>query len=183
MEYDKRPYGSHGRALKADRADLHLLKGDRLEPSHTLPDIAMFDNAALPITITFWRPSADTICRHRNPIFSDETGVTVQSCLLVDWLHTCSLGVFQDFLARLISDLVTANVWGVPMGVASVHFKLSIGRLNGINIAIQKTAVAIVKAWLPSCLAMFSQSQVLLNVVQCYLPFCKVRKRVVHILQ
>jgi hypothetical protein len=135
---------SSGRALKADRADLNLQKGDRLEPSDSLPDISLFDDAALPITVTFWRPSADTICRHRNPIFSLERGVTVQNCILVDWLHTCSLGVFQDYLAYLISALVTANVWGVPMGVASVHFKLSIGRLNGLNIAIQNTAVAFV---------------------------------------
>eukprot|EP00959_Pyramimonas_sp_CCMP1952_P014503 307212-Pyramimonas_sp.AAC.1 len=32
-----------------------LRKGDRLEPSDTLADVAQFSTAALPIEIVFWR--------------------------------------------------------------------------------------------------------------------------------
>jgi hypothetical protein len=82
--YDRRPHGAHGRALRDDMPIFGLLKGDRLEPSQTLQNISLMEEAALPMTLVFWRHSKDTIARHRNPIFSAATGVTVQACLQVD---------------------------------------------------------------------------------------------------
>lgn len=41
--YDKRSGGSRGRALVEGIPTLGVAKGDRLEPSELLPDIALFD--------------------------------------------------------------------------------------------------------------------------------------------
>ena len=50
-------------------------------------------------------------------------------CLSVDWLHTLSLRIFQDFLGSLVWALVEANVWRV--GVArDVRLQLSVNRME-----------------------------------------------------
>ena len=50
-------------------------------------------------------------------------------CLSVDWLHTLSLGIFQDFVGSLVWALVEANVWRV--GVArDARLQLSVNRLE-----------------------------------------------------
>ena len=41
LEEDRRPSGAHGRALLRDMPALGLRKGDRLEPSRLMPDVAL----------------------------------------------------------------------------------------------------------------------------------------------
>ena len=60
----------------------------------------------------FWRPSLETFARHRNPLLSVETGVTLQS-FGVDWLHCLSMGLFPHALGYLIRELIDANAWQV----------------------------------------------------------------------
>ena len=105
LDYDKRPKGAHGRALLADLPGLNLLKGDRLEPSVLLPDVGALDDwVSGGKTLSWWRPGAETLCRHRNPLLT--SGLCgLQTCMQVDWLHTLSLGVFQDYLASLVAYL------------------------------------------------------------------------------
>ena len=44
-----------GRIMTADYPTLGLLKNDRLEPSTTLPDVALFETTATPFQALFWR--------------------------------------------------------------------------------------------------------------------------------
>ena len=70
LQYDKRPHGSRGLALRQSLPVVGLLAGDRLEPSESLPDVGLFTALSnFPITCTFWRPSNETMVQHRNPIF------------------------------------------------------------------------------------------------------------------
>jgi len=107
-----------------------LLRGDRLEPSEFTPDIGeAFDRMVPPIRAIFWRPSEESLTKHRNPLFSEEYGVTPQSCIQVDWMHTMSLGVFGDFVAKLLQQLVANNAWQVQ-GSPEVRRQVSFQRLE-----------------------------------------------------
>lgn len=106
------------------------MKGDRLEPTPTMPDIgAGLDDAAVPITLCFWRCSAETVSRHRNPLFAAELGVVPERILMVDWMHTLSLGVYQNFLGHLFQAMFAANVWQLE-GNMENRIKMSCIRLR-----------------------------------------------------
>ena len=80
LVYDKRPGGGRGLALRSDFAALNLRRGDRVEPCHELPDVDLFLHLEeLPRKILFWRTSEESLARHRNPLFSDETGLNPQA--------------------------------------------------------------------------------------------------------
>jgi hypothetical protein len=113
--YDKRVQGSHGRALRANLPHLGLLAGDRLEPSTGCPDVGAFEQLSLPATVLFWRPSEETIAKHRNPLFNPVTGVTLET-LTVDTLHCLYLGVLQVHCSRVIWALIEADAWNVREG-------------------------------------------------------------------
>ena len=102
LEEDRRDQGAHGRALLRDLPALGLLKGDRLEPSLLLPDVAQVDNLHGACRLTFWRRSEETLARHRNPLLTPHL-CTISGCMQVDWLHAMSLGIFQDFLGALFT--------------------------------------------------------------------------------
>jgi len=112
LHYDKRKDGSRGRALKNEIPALALEKGDRLEPSSSLPDVAMFEaKRSYPFTVTFWRRSRETACRHRNPLLL-VPGVGPE-LLVIDVLHCICLGIAQSYLAAVIWLLITSNVWKI----------------------------------------------------------------------
>ena len=93
----RRSTAARGLALTQDFPALELLQGDRLEPNDGLPDIGLFDEIqAFPVRVVFWRRRAETLTQHRNPLFSELTGITHERGAL-DWLHTPSLGVFQTW--------------------------------------------------------------------------------------
>jgi hypothetical protein len=110
--YDKRTAGSRGRALRSDVPGLSLLAGDRLEPSVGCPDVAAFERLPLPATVVFWRPSEETLAKHRNPLFNQFTGINIET-LTVDTLHCLYLGVLQVHCSRVIWALVEADAWRV----------------------------------------------------------------------
>lgn len=111
--YDKRKQGSHGRALRRAVPQAGLEKGDRLEPSSELRDVALFDSLSrFPTTVTFWRPGAETMAKHRNPLFAEELGIGLDA-FAVDTLHTLHLGVYQKLLARIWWLLLLQDAWGV----------------------------------------------------------------------
>jgi hypothetical protein len=126
--YDKRPYGKKGRVLANAIPELMLEAGDRLEPGPLLADVAAFEQLTPPFSVCFWRVSEETHARHRNPLFSSATGISLQT-LGIDWLHTLSLGCFQSYLARLLWDLIMVNAWSVP-GPPAAHAELSIVTLR-----------------------------------------------------
>ena len=132
LAYDKRTHtgAAHGRALEVDFPEVGLRRGDRLEPSTHCPDVGAGFDADCPQSVTFWRPSAETLTHHRNPLFAEETGVTPDRVLVVDWLHTGPLGVLKYFLAWLVWELITLNVWNAPRDPMVTRLQVSTLRLR-----------------------------------------------------
>lgn len=108
--WDKRTLGSRGRTLKCALPELNLLAGDRLEPSAECPDVGEVEHLGLPVTLVFWRPSLETITKHRNPLFNRTTGIGLHS-LTVDVLHCFYLGVLQVHCSRILWALFEADAW------------------------------------------------------------------------
>ena len=135
LAYDKRRGGSGagGRALTKDFAELGLLKGMRLEPCASLPDVGMLDGATVPVgglQLLFWDRRADTLTRHRNPLLNGRTGITCQS-LVADEMHTLFLGVFQDYIAATLWQAIVEDVYNVGQGVPQeVATQLSVQRMR-----------------------------------------------------
>ena len=130
LYYDKRTQGSRGRSLKAPIPELNLKAHDRLEPCAGCPDIARFGEVPLPVTVVFWRPSAETICRHRNPLFSASSGVSLSS-LRVDTLHCMYLGVYQVHCSQVVWGLIECDAWG--------------SRLEGHTTAVERVQASCIK--------------------------------------
>ena len=113
LRYDKRADGSKGRALSRDLPALGLRANDRLEPSRWLVDVGQLADAE-PVegaTLTFWRPSSETLARHRNPLFSAETGITPARCLTIDVLHCVHLGVMKVWCRIALWHLLSSSVY------------------------------------------------------------------------
>jgi hypothetical protein len=127
---DARQHGSHGRALKCDLPEFGLLKGDRVEPSVEVQDTHDFESLRLPTVVTFWRPAVEGMTHHRNPIFSDAVHISLQESVAIDWLHTMSLGIFQEFVGGLVQALIAVNAWGIPPTTGDVQKRLSMSRLQ-----------------------------------------------------
>ena len=89
--------GSRGWSLTCPIPPLDLLAGDRLEPSEYLRDVASFENMELPGYVVFWRPSAETVSKHNNPLFSPSLGVGLGT-IAIDTLHCLHPGVLKRFV-------------------------------------------------------------------------------------
>ena len=116
--WDLRTYGQRGRCLSQPVPSLGLQKGDRLEPSDQLPDVADFETQATPCVVVFWRSTNETTTRHRNPLFDAAIGITVQS-LKVDSLHCLALGVWQVVLSAIIAAMIDHDVYGAAAAGAT----------------------------------------------------------------
>jgi hypothetical protein len=130
LAYDKRTSrnSSFGRALTNDIPELGLEKGDRLEPNSSLCDVGSLATVVLPIYIIFWRPSAQTKSKHRNPLFAPETGISI-STLAIDILHTLHLGVFQFWAKLCFWFFIDANIYHCT-GTQEEKFNLIVLRLG-----------------------------------------------------
>lgn len=121
LGYDTREAGSRGLALVADAERWHLLKGDRLEPSESVPDIGCFGVLEPPFTATFWRRSEEGLTRHRNPVFSEDIGTEPGRVLTVDALHSIYLGVMRVYCRITMWALLNAGIYGAnPNSEASL---------------------------------------------------------------
>ena len=112
LKQDRRVGVGKGRTLCAEILDLRLRRGDRLEPSSQLPNVSLFEEAPLGITIIFWRQTAETITRHRNPVFCRELGVSAQRSLTIDSLHAFYYGPLKLWCQTALWFLLLANVFG-----------------------------------------------------------------------
>ena len=116
LKYDARSGGSHGRRLTKNHPELGLRANDRVEPSQELPDVGELEQVADALagttTITFWRPSAETSARHRNPIFAEDLGTQPARVLVVDSLHALYLGVMLVFCRSLVWKMIEDGFWG-----------------------------------------------------------------------
>ena len=115
LRHDRRKQGSRGRALVADLQihGVQLLANDRLEPSPVLPDVGSLEQLTdFPKTITFWRPSAETLARHRNPVFDPEIGMTPRRSIVVDLLHALYLGILLVYARLVLWKLIVHGAYG-----------------------------------------------------------------------
>ena len=96
-----------GVLLTIDMPVYGLVKGDRLEPSTALFDVMAFDSLdQFPHPVTFWRVSRETNAKHRNPIFDETIGVSVEDTLTVDSLHAVFLGPMKQFVKIVVWHLL-----------------------------------------------------------------------------
>ena len=89
LVWDRRAAGSRGRSLAGPVEEAGLLKGDRLEPSPSLPDVGDFEGIqSFPAQVTFWRPSRSTLLHHRSPLWDRSLGICPVRSIAIDLLHT-----------------------------------------------------------------------------------------------
>ena len=115
LRYDKRKTGARGRALVRDLVvgGVSLCAKDRLEPCAALPDVGQLDDLdTFPTIVIFWRASAETLTRHRNPIFDPELGITPKRSLVVDVLHDFFLGILLVWCRVTIWRLISSGAYG-----------------------------------------------------------------------
>ena len=130
LAYNKAKDGPRGRALVADLPTLALLKHDRLQPDLSLQDVGKFEDVTVfPVRVTFWRRSAETRTRHRNPVFDPLLGISVDT-LCVDTLHSLYLGPAKDWCAHVLWELVLRNVLGYPGESLEQRLPLSVLRIR-----------------------------------------------------
>ena len=133
LAYDKRTSqnSSRGLALVADFPELELKKGDRVE--HVLNTIdaqGFFDLTDFPATVCFWRISRETLTHHRNPLFSEHTGITPQRSTALDYLHVLSLGVFQTHVSYTTHRLLQVDAWSSMDNNMNSRMVTSMSRLG-----------------------------------------------------
>ena len=112
LRYDKRAAGGNGRCLGTDMHQYSLNADDRLEPSPSLPDVGTFELQTPPFEVTMWRRSLESLCRHRNPLWSDSLGLSAERSLTVDTLHALYLGVMNVWCRTAVWKLVMSGVYG-----------------------------------------------------------------------
>ena len=114
LRYDKRPQGGRGRCLVQPIPALGLEPGDRLTEGAGLGDIGKLEERRrFPLDLVFWRPSTETLTRHRNPLFDREIGILPSHSLMVDSLHCLFLGVVLVFCREVLWHLLAeAGIWG-----------------------------------------------------------------------
>ena len=112
LRYDKRKDGAHGRAIPSDIPELGLQANDRLEPGGMLQYVGAFEDLATPFTATFWRTLNESDTKHRNPLFSAETGLNLMRHLTVDTLHSVNLGVMLVWCRTAVWAVIQAGIYG-----------------------------------------------------------------------
>ena len=100
-----------GQITTTDIPALGIAKNLRVDSSPTCRSSLKLEEfaASFPpagVDITLWNPSAETLARHRNPLF----GIDLRhEYLLPDELHTMHHGVFQIFVHTVLWDLIICD--------------------------------------------------------------------------
>ena len=112
METRQKGKAGAGFTLTATIAKTCLKPGDRFEPTEGgLSDWQQIDGRKHEGKICFWRPAAETMAKHRNPLFQQSLGTDLWNVIAVDAMHTWSLGIFQQFLAGLLWAILDTNLF------------------------------------------------------------------------
>jgi hypothetical protein len=112
LRYDKRRDGSWGRAVQRDLVQFGLVANDRLEPSAGLWDVGEFEKLILPCKVQFWRKTAETLARHRNPLMAAHLGIGLGT-FAIDQLHVLNLGVYLQYVTDVFWALIRADAWAL----------------------------------------------------------------------
>jgi hypothetical protein len=113
LYYDKKDDGCHG--LVVDRPGIpeaNIGPRMRIEPSPFTPDVAdIFALDVFPWPVLLWNCDKQTLTKHRNPIFTPHTGVSVQRSCTIDGLHCLYLGVFNSLACHVLWELIMARAF------------------------------------------------------------------------
>ena len=123
LTYDKRQHGNRGRCLIRAVHLFHLERGDRLEPSPGLPNIADLDICLLPVLLIFWRASEQSMTIHRCALFDRELGITAHT-LSIESLYTFNVGPMMVCL-HFCWMVFDTNLWTFAGSAEEVR-KLSV---------------------------------------------------------
>ena len=108
---------------------LGLRNGDRLELSTNYRNLAALDTMAPPYSLRFWRRSAETLARRRNPLMCEWLGIT-QDRLAIDLMHTMHLGILLRYLSWVWWKLVDCDFFRVDVSTKEVRVDLTVDRLR-----------------------------------------------------
>ena len=126
-----------GRCVQENVDELILQKGDRLEPTPEFPTPLSFDDSrprgAERLRLTFWRRSAETSVRHRNPIFEPDTYVDPER-VAADSLHSLSLGLFLYWINACLWAIVDSDLFRIG---GSTQGGVILGTLGRIRAALE----------------------------------------------
>jgi hypothetical protein len=125
LRYDKRSGGSRGRALTQSIPALNLEQHDRLEPSDGLWDIGAFEEIPVPAIVIFWRPSRESLARHRNPLMVSALGMEPSRALTVDVLHALHLGVLKIWCRIAVWMVLESGIYG-SLGTAEENLQVAV---------------------------------------------------------
>ena len=118
---DNTPAGARGMAMLEDLPSVGLRKSDRLEPSITCSGILELSAMTqFPVPIMFWRRSAETLMRHRNPLINIALGVTICRTFTVDSLHCLYLGPMMLWCRYVLWQLLLSRLWGQGNNLSEV---------------------------------------------------------------
>ena len=116
-----------GYMLTANLPELGLLARDRLAPSTDLPNLdirCLGDVQSFPVVLTFWRKDNATVAKWRNPLFTELTGISVETFAL-DVMHCLHLGTWKAFCMTCIWWLLLEDAWGT--GATTQHDLVDMG--------------------------------------------------------
>ena len=80
--------------------------------------------------VVWWRPSNETLVRHRNPIWDPRLGIMPSTSLVVDTLHTLDLGVMKNYCAYMMWFLINSGVWGQGRATESEQVLVAVGQIR-----------------------------------------------------
>eukprot|EP00971_Amphidinium_carterae_P352697 6492706-Amphidinium_carterae.2 len=131
LHTDLRKDGARGRALRDGVPALGLKAGDRVEPTSRMMDYATWEENGCKAPVTFWRRTAETATRHRCPIF-ECSGVSINTSMTVDVMHTLCLGIYQDYACRAVWVILHNNCFEVEFAqvALSARWETNVGLLQ-----------------------------------------------------
>ena len=99
-------------ALPKNYAPLQLLKGDRVEPAETLPDVnEIFKFTVFPRRVTFWRHSRSSVVLHRCPLWNAAIGLVPTAVIAVDLLHAFYLGPLLQWAKTAVWAIIESEIF------------------------------------------------------------------------
>jgi hypothetical protein len=98
-----------GRAMRSNLDELGLSKGDRLIPSSTMPDVALFEKLEVPFVITFFKWNKTGRLTDITPLYKIP-GVTCE-VICIDLLHSWHLGGCAEFVGEALMFVLQSGLY------------------------------------------------------------------------
>ena len=131
LQYDKRQHGNRGLCLTQHFDGLGLRKGDRLEATPTMQNVAeFFLITAFPTTATFWRRGLEDIVLRRFPMWDEALGITPNRVIAFDIMHSLFLGSMQEWCKWILWNFLSSPTFTQGEGTASERILVALLRVR-----------------------------------------------------